>query len=458
MILLVLILLIVGVPLLELYVIIQVAHVVGAWQTIALLLAESIVGAWLLKRQGLGVLRRISEQLRNNQLPHRELVDGFLILLAGALMLAPGFVTDALGFLLVAAAGPRRSCEDWCSATSSAASARGWAGSACSVGPLAPVPARASGWSRRWSTPTPPRRPVRSLGPGPLRDRRRAAGRRHGHAAARRSGGPGGVHAPPQPQLRLRRRRLRLPRRGGRPRGPLDDLEAVCDGRTDAEARAGSASTRGAGLLGGGHPRELRGGRRAAGLRRQRAEASAARRPGHHRAVRRPPQRGRRTAPTPGGVCADEGLRLAVDGIHYFGHWITPEGAPRRYDTRFFVAAAPPRPDAAARRPRGDRQHLDPPSRRARPAPAPAPSRCSAHHLQPPGHRPLRTAADALDAAREIVDVPGDPAAVIASDGGVRIVLPGDPEYGEATRARSHSPNGRSVDRPAGERSDARNA
>ncbi len=41
-------------------------------------------------------------------------------------------------------------------------------------------------------------------------------------------------------------------------------------------------------------------------------------------------------------VCADEGLRLAVDGIHYFGHWITPEGAPRRYDTRFFVAAAPP--------------------------------------------------------------------------------------------------------------------
>src|SRR5207244_2201371 len=40
-------------------------------------------------------------------------------------------------------------------------------------------------------------------------------------------------------------------------------------------------------------------------------------------------------------VCAEERLRLAVDGIHYFSHWITPEGAPRRYDTRFFVAAAP---------------------------------------------------------------------------------------------------------------------
>ncbi len=41
-------------------------------------------------------------------------------------------------------------------------------------------------------------------------------------------------------------------------------------------------------------------------------------------------------------VCAEEGLRLAVDGMHYFSHWITPEGPPRRYDTRFFVAAAPP--------------------------------------------------------------------------------------------------------------------
>ena len=41
-------------------------------------------------------------------------------------------------------------------------------------------------------------------------------------------------------------------------------------------------------------------------------------------------------------VCAAEGLRLAVDGMHYFGHWITPLGAPRRYDTRFFLTAEPP--------------------------------------------------------------------------------------------------------------------
>ena len=62
-----------------------------------------------------------------------------------------------------------------------------------------------------------------------------------------------------------------------------------------------------------------------------------------------------------------EGLRLAVDGMHYFGHWITPEGAPRRYDTRFFLAARPAEPDAAARRPRGHRQRVDPPGRRPRP-------------------------------------------------------------------------------------------
>lgn len=101
MILLALAVLFVVVPILEIYVIIQVADVIGGWQTLGLLLFESALGAWLLKRQGLEVLGRINVALRNHQLPHRELVDGFLILLAGALMLAPGFLTDILGFLLL---------------------------------------------------------------------------------------------------------------------------------------------------------------------------------------------------------------------------------------------------------------------------------------------------------------------------------------------------------------------
>jgi UPF0716 protein FxsA len=88
-------------PIAELYVIIQVAHVIGGWQTIALLLAESFVGAWLMKAQGRGVLTRIQRSLREGRMPTKELVDGGLILFAGALMLTPGFLTDVLGFILL---------------------------------------------------------------------------------------------------------------------------------------------------------------------------------------------------------------------------------------------------------------------------------------------------------------------------------------------------------------------
>lgn len=101
MILLVLGILLLVVPIAELAVIIQVAGVIGGWNTIALLILESLLGAWLLKRQGSGILRRIDEQLRAAKLPGKELVDGFLILVAGILLLTPGFITDFFGFLLL---------------------------------------------------------------------------------------------------------------------------------------------------------------------------------------------------------------------------------------------------------------------------------------------------------------------------------------------------------------------
>jgi len=88
-------------PIVELYLIIQVSHVIGGWQTIALLLVESVLGAWLMKRQGRGVWRRIQAQLRDRRLPQADLVDGGLIIFAGALMLTPGFLTDLLGFVLL---------------------------------------------------------------------------------------------------------------------------------------------------------------------------------------------------------------------------------------------------------------------------------------------------------------------------------------------------------------------
>lgn len=95
------VLLLVVAPLVELYVIIQVAQVIGGWETIALLVLESMVGAWLLKRQGLHTLGRITQAVDAGRVPGKELVDGLLILVAGALMLAPGFIGDVVGYLLL---------------------------------------------------------------------------------------------------------------------------------------------------------------------------------------------------------------------------------------------------------------------------------------------------------------------------------------------------------------------
>ena len=90
------------VPMAELAVIIAVGSEIGVLNTIGLLIAVSVVGAWLAKREGLGVLRRIQAQLNAGRMPGADLVDGFLVLFAGALLLTPGFLTDclALGLLL----------------------------------------------------------------------------------------------------------------------------------------------------------------------------------------------------------------------------------------------------------------------------------------------------------------------------------------------------------------------
>ena len=97
----VLALLFLAVPFVELFVILQVGQTVGVLNTIALLIVVSFVGAWLVKREGLGVLRRAQAQLNAGRVPTVELVDGVLILFAGALLLTPGFVTDCVGILLL---------------------------------------------------------------------------------------------------------------------------------------------------------------------------------------------------------------------------------------------------------------------------------------------------------------------------------------------------------------------
>lgn len=89
------------VPIVELALIIWVGGEIGALNTIAVLLAISIGGAWLVKREGLGVVRRFRAQLDLGKIPGKEMADGVLIVVAGALLLTPGFISDILGILLL---------------------------------------------------------------------------------------------------------------------------------------------------------------------------------------------------------------------------------------------------------------------------------------------------------------------------------------------------------------------
>lgn len=96
-----LVLLFLVVPLVELYVIIQVGQAIGALNTVGILLLDSLIGGWLMKREGLAVVRRLQSQVERGNVPGTELVDAFLILFGGALMLTPGFVTDVVGMALL---------------------------------------------------------------------------------------------------------------------------------------------------------------------------------------------------------------------------------------------------------------------------------------------------------------------------------------------------------------------
>jgi UPF0716 protein FxsA len=100
--LLVLIAIFVVVPLAELYVIFEVVGpAIGAVPTILLLAADSLAGAWLMKSQGRAVWRRFNENLGAGRIPHREILDGVLVIFGGAFLITPGFITDVLGFLML---------------------------------------------------------------------------------------------------------------------------------------------------------------------------------------------------------------------------------------------------------------------------------------------------------------------------------------------------------------------
>ena len=89
------------VPLVEIYVIIQVGQAIGPWWTILLLVLDSILGSWLIKHEGSRAFQALREALDSGRMPATEIADGALILVGGTLMVAPGFITDILGILLI---------------------------------------------------------------------------------------------------------------------------------------------------------------------------------------------------------------------------------------------------------------------------------------------------------------------------------------------------------------------
>jgi UPF0716 protein FxsA len=89
------------VPIVELYVIIEVGQAIGVVPTLALLLADAVLGSLLLRHQGRGAWRRFNEALAQRRFPGREVADGAMIVIGGTLLLTPGFVTDIVGLLLL---------------------------------------------------------------------------------------------------------------------------------------------------------------------------------------------------------------------------------------------------------------------------------------------------------------------------------------------------------------------
>jgi len=94
-------LLFVGLPLLELYLLIQVGSHIGALSTIALSIATAMLGAVLVRIQGFHVMGRVLAHLARDELPAVEMLEGALLLAAGIFLLLPGFLTDSAGFLLL---------------------------------------------------------------------------------------------------------------------------------------------------------------------------------------------------------------------------------------------------------------------------------------------------------------------------------------------------------------------
>jgi UPF0716 protein FxsA len=98
---LLLVILFIVVPIAELALLIQVGQAIGVWWTILLLVADALLGSWLLRSQGRLAWQRFNAALAEGRVPHREVVDGVLVIFGGVLLLTPGFITDVFGLLFL---------------------------------------------------------------------------------------------------------------------------------------------------------------------------------------------------------------------------------------------------------------------------------------------------------------------------------------------------------------------
>jgi UPF0716 protein FxsA len=96
-----LLILFIAVPMIELVLLLKVGSKIGLFPTIVVIVVTGIIGASLTRWQGTQTLAKYQEALSQGRIPHQELIDGLLILVAGAVLLTPGFLTDAAGFLLL---------------------------------------------------------------------------------------------------------------------------------------------------------------------------------------------------------------------------------------------------------------------------------------------------------------------------------------------------------------------
>lgn len=102
----------IAVPLLEIFLLLQVGEIIGVWPTVFMVVFTAFLGAFLVRSQGIATLSRVQEQLNQAQLPAVEMMEGVFILVAGALLLTPGFFTDSIGFFCLVPPW-RRQCIQW---------------------------------------------------------------------------------------------------------------------------------------------------------------------------------------------------------------------------------------------------------------------------------------------------------------------------------------------------------